>query len=88
MESGNLNGALPMRTIRFSLKLLLISGMLVMSFPKNADAYLDPGYGSYLFQVLLGLFLTATVSIGMAWSKTVGFLKNLFRRGNRNESEE
>jgi hypothetical protein len=38
-----------------------------------AKAYVDPGTGSYIFQVLVGVFLGAAVALKLWWRKLWGF---------------
>jgi hypothetical protein len=66
------------RNARFAILLGL------MSFIGTAEAYLDPGSGSYLFQILMGIFLTLAVTLRLAWSQVVLKIAKLFRsrRGN------
>jgi molybdate-binding protein len=40
----------------------------------NAHAYLDPGTGSYVFQVLIGALLGAAVAIKVFWKRIWGFV--------------
>ena len=35
----------------------------------NAHAYVDPGTGSYIFQVLIGVFLGAAVAVKVFWRR-------------------
>jgi hypothetical protein len=46
----------------------------------NAHAYLDPGTGSYVFQVVAGALLGAAVALKVFWSRLWGFFT---RRSNR-----
>ena len=48
--------------------------------PSRASAYIDPGTGSYVLQLLLAGILGALFAIKMFWTRTMGFLKGLFRR--------
>jgi hypothetical protein len=52
------------------LAIIIVLGYFFV-FAKHANAYLDPGSGSYIFQMSIGFFLT-----GMYIFRT--FLKNLF----------
>jgi hypothetical protein len=47
----------------------------LISLP-SAHAYVDPGTGSYIFQVVIGVFLGAAVAVKLWWRK----LWSLFRR--------
>lgn len=40
-----------------------------------AAAYIDPGSGSYLLQLLVGAFLGASAAIAVFWRRIVGFFK-------------
>jgi len=39
-----------------------------------AHAYVDPGTGSYVFQVLVGVFLGTAVAVKLWWKKLWGFV--------------
>ena len=39
-----------------------------------ANAYVDPGTGSYVFQVLIGVFLGAAVAVKVFWRRIWGFI--------------
>jgi cytochrome b561 len=39
-----------------------------------ANAYVDPGTGSYVFQVLIGVFLGAAVAVKVFWRRIWGFV--------------
>ncbi|HEY1332123.1 MAG TPA: hypothetical protein VGH10_11735 [Actinomycetota bacterium] len=40
----------------------------------NAHAYLDPGTGSYVFQVVMGALLAAAVAVKVFWVRLWGFV--------------
>ena len=69
-----------------ALATALVSSLL---FPAAASAYLDPGSGSFVFQVLMGLFLTVTFAFRKAWSAIIlavgGFLRRLLPHGSRQQ---
>ena len=46
----------------------------------NAHAYLDPGTGSYVFQVVAGALLGAAVAVKVFWSRLVGVRHSPFDR--------
>lgn len=43
-------------------------------FLPSANAYLDPGTGSFLFQALVGAILAVGLTAKIFWRKIVGFL--------------
>jgi flagellar biosynthesis protein FliQ len=64
-------------------KIFIISSLIVtlnFTLLQNAFAYLDPGTGSYIFQVLVATFIGALFTIKMYWQKIKNFFGNLFSR--------
>lgn len=52
---------------------------------KNCYAYIDPGTGSYILQVIAGVFLGGLFFIKITWTKIARFFKkniNLKKRKN------
>jgi hypothetical protein len=48
-------------------------GFWLLAVPA-AHAYVDPGTGSYIFQVLIGVFLGAAVAVKLFWRRIWGFV--------------
>lgn len=48
--------------------------------PTEAHAYLDPGTGSYLFQLLVAFFLGALFTLKLYWAKVKGLFKSLLAK--------
>ncbi|HHI03264.1 MAG TPA: hypothetical protein ENL22_07075 [candidate division Zixibacteria bacterium] len=64
-------------------RILIILALLVvidLSFPRQAYAYLDPGTGTYLLQLLVAVLLGAAVGAKIFWQRIKSFFKNLFSR--------
>lgn len=60
---------------------LLIAFILVaIVFPRPAWAYLDPGAGSYLLQIAIGLFLGGLWGLKMGWRRFRDAVSNRFAR--------
>jgi len=53
--------------------------------PSVAQAYLDPGTGSYVLQLLLGTVLGGLFALGVFWRRVVAFIKRLFTRGSKDD---
>jgi hypothetical protein len=68
-----------MNLIFGSMMLFLASPLA--SFLGNKQAYLDPGSGSYLLQLLIAALLGSVFVIRASWSRITGFFK-------RNSEEE
>lgn len=63
--------------MRAHFGLLTAAIVLAMTAPASvAHAYIDPGTGSYLFQLLLGSVMAAGVLIKVYWQS----VKNVFAR--------
>jgi len=52
--------------------------MYVFLCPPEAYAYLDPGTGSYIFQLLIAGLLGGLLAIKIFWSSIKKFFLNLF----------
>lgn len=56
---------------------------------RRGVAYLDPGSGSYLLQLLVAGFFGALFVIRMSWDRIKGFFRKLFnKQGNGDLDEE
>ncbi len=55
----------------------LLAGLILSLLAGPAHAYLDPGTGSMLLQVILGGFAAIGVALKLYWHRITGF----FRRG-------
>lgn len=61
------------------LVLLTVLGIL-LSTERPAFAYLDPGSGSYLFQVMVAAALGGVYAMKLGWTKLQRALGRLFSR--------
>lgn len=58
-------------------------GLLSLATASPAHAYIDPGTGSYFFQMLIAGLLGAGAAIAMFWRRIVSFFSR-----SRDESDE
>jgi hypothetical protein len=66
-----------MQMIYFIVLVLLV--LLFSSiFAQKAEAYLDPGTGSYIFQILIASVVGGLFVIKTFWAKITAFIKSLF----------
>ena len=67
---------------------LVVIGMLIFIFSgicdQKAYAYLDPGTGSFIFQLIIAALIGGLFAIKLFWTKIALFLKNLFSRRGKN----
>jgi len=52
--------------------------MYVFFCPREAYAYLDPGTGSYIFQLLIAGLLGGLLAVKIFWASIKKFFLNLF----------
>ncbi len=70
------------------IKIIFIGIILYyLVIPTFAHAYIDPGTGSYIVQVVIGILLGAILSIRILWTHIISFIKKLLKirdnQGNR-----
>lgn len=65
-------------SILFALTFLLL-------IPSEAHAYIDPGAGSYYFQLLIAGSLAFLYILKVYWGKIISFFRNLFSRKQDND---
>lgn len=71
------------------LPISIVLGTLLSLIPAStAYAYIDPGTGSYMLQILLAFFLGALFALKMFWKNVKAFLGNLFSRGNKQAKDD
>lgn len=64
-----------MKTILFIVTLIF-----TVIFAQDATAYLDPGSGSYMLQILLGTLVAGFFAIKQYWHRLKYFFKERFRK--------
>jgi hypothetical protein len=62
-------------------KKLVLAVVALVAVSKPAFAYLDPGTGSYILQMVLAGVLGGLVAIGVFWRRVWAFVRRLFGRG-------
>ena len=62
------------------LKLVLIA-LTILCVPYRSYAYLDPGTGSYIFQLIIAAIIGGLFMIKLYWKKIRIFFKNIFCKG-------
>ena len=64
----------------------LVIVAFLIAYPYDAFAYIDPGTGSFLIQILLGLVFGVSLGFKFIWRRVVNFFKSL--SGAKKESNE
>jgi hypothetical protein len=70
--------------IKFFLFLVAVAAL----FPPRAHAYLDPGTGSYVIQVLAAVFFGGFFVIKTWWTQIKHFVTNLLGGKDKKSSEK
>jgi len=71
------------------LPLICLSAVsLPMFFPQMAMAYIDPGTGAYIFQILIAGLLGAVFVMKTYWHKILAIMKRLFSYKNKQDTSE
>jgi hypothetical protein len=60
--------------------LLMAVALICIAPPRNVHAYIDPGTGNYLLQILLAAMFGALFALKIFWSKIKGSLNAVRRR--------
>ena len=68
--------------------ILLISLLLLVFSTKPAHAYLDPGTGSYILQILAAGVLGGLFAVKTFWRQITTFLMGIFSRKKENSSRK
>ncbi|OFY26523.1 MAG: hypothetical protein A2275_10880 [Bacteroidetes bacterium RIFOXYA12_FULL_35_11] len=57
----------------------------ILLFPSDAYAYLDPGTGSYIMQLLIAFVLGGLFAIKLYWKKVKDLILKIFRLIKKND---
>jgi len=61
--------------------------VLILSFDTNAYAYLDPGAGSSILQLILVFLAGVGTFLSLYWSKFKFFLKKIFKKSDLGDNK-
>ena len=66
----------------------LVSDPVLLETLTKPQAYLDPGSGSYLIQLLIAGLLGGAFVIRAFWGKILTFVRGIFNRGEIDDDDE
>ncbi len=69
-----------MKQIRYIIHVLTVL-VLFLTWSETSYAYLDPGSGSYFFQLAIASLLGGLYIIKVFWNKIKSFFSNIFAKG-------
>ena len=62
------------------IKIIILLIFLSIFYQSNAHAYLDPGTGSFILQLIVGLIASIGATAAFYWRKIKLFLKKIFKK--------
>ena len=69
-----------MRYSRIALLTSIMAGLLVLISAQDAFAYVDPGTGSYVLQLIMAGLLAAAFALKSYWKNITAFLSRLLSK--------
>ena len=69
------------------LHLVLLLGVMVLIFPTRAHAYLDPGTGSYILQIVAAAIFGSLFFLKTFWRQIKEFVEKLLGKGKKSEKD-
>lgn len=76
-----------MKNLSFQAFLLMSLFMSILVLPNSAQAYLDPGTGSYITQLMIGAVVGGGYAFKLYWRQIMETLKKFFDRDKADEKE-
>lgn len=77
-----------MKRPNLKTEIFIYSGLVFLfSLPKISYAYVDPGTGSYIFQILIAGFFASIFFFKSALKKVKGVLEQIFSGRRNNEHD-
>jgi hypothetical protein len=71
------------------IKYILVSIWIAAFFtPQAAQAYLDPGTGSYIIQIVIGVVAGAIFALKIYWTKAKGFARSVVQKSAKHGNSE
>jgi hypothetical protein len=69
-----------MKNTGISIRFTLVIALLLLCIPSGLFAYIDPGSGSYIIQVIIAAFLGGAVAIKVFWQRIKNFFASRFSK--------
>ena len=69
-----------MKPIKNLASCFLLLAALCLLFPVYSYGYIDPGTGSYVFQIIIAAFVAVSFAVKVYWQKIKGFITGLFAK--------
>jgi hypothetical protein len=59
--------------------------LILLVLPRSSHAYLDPGTGSYIFQLIIAGLLGAAFAVKVFWAKITNFFSGIFFKRQKDD---
>lgn len=66
----------------------VIATQVFSGTPNKPEAYLDPGSGSFIFQLILASILGGAFVVRAYWKRISIFIQNIFSKKPRNDEND
>lgn len=76
-----------MRHSRSLANSAVLAGLLILIHTHEAHAYIDPGTGSYVLQVIIGGLVGALFVVKVYWRRIKAFFSSLFLTAEEKEND-
>jgi hypothetical protein len=63
-----------------ALKMTTLAAACCLLFPLRAYSYIDPGTGSYIFQIVIAAFVALSFAVKVYWHKIKKLVGGLFAK--------
>jgi hypothetical protein len=77
-----------MKRVYHLLGLIAVAVALMLSFPRSAHAYVDPGTGSYVLQIIIASIAAATFTLKLYWGRIRAYFSSAPPEEENTESDE
>ncbi len=74
------------RYFRQLATVVLLFSLLCLVFPRRVYAYLDPGTGSYILQLVIAFLLGGSLVIRIYWKKIKTYLANFLSKKQKDDA--
>ncbi|MFH2107038.1 MAG: hypothetical protein ABII93_00040 [Chrysiogenia bacterium] len=69
-----------MKRIKDIVHSCLLLAAFCLLFPLYVHAYIDPGTGSYVFQIIIAAFVAVSFAVKVYWHKIIKFIGRIFAK--------
>ena len=77
-----------MKVLRGFKKVVIVTLILLSWSIRKAHAYIDPGTGSYILQIVIGGVLGAAFALKVYWKKVKFYFTNLLSKQTKNDEHQ